>query len=175
MTTGGRATKRSASRSASSCAKSISKSCRSSRSSSSGLTIWITYPSCAPRISKVSASTDCVAVTISPKWNSAATSAAASAPIFSAKSASVDPRRMRIGVFPSPCGITAPPNCGACILSNSSRNAFLDLGLRLLLLLAFFPNAPAVPPRPGPRFGAPPPGRCGPPVVGAPVDGPPER
>ena len=41
-------------------------------------------------------------------------------------------------------------------MSNSSRNAFLDFGLRLEDLLAFFPNAPAAPPRPGPpRPGAP--------------------
>ena len=95
---------------------------------------------------KVSSSTDCVAVTISPKWNSAETSAAGSPPIFSAKSISVAPRRKRIVDFPSPCGITAPPSDGAAILSNSSRNAFLLL-CALRDFPPCFPNAPAVPPR----------------------------
>ena len=69
-------------------------------------------------------------------------------------------------------------------MSNSSRKAFLDFGLRLLLLLAFLPNAPPAPPRCG---GRPPPGRdapgappgalgpeflYGPLLVGAPVDEP---
>ncbi len=53
-------------------------------------------------------------------------------------------------------------------MSNSSRNALRDFCLRPDFLLAFFPNAPPAPPRCG---GRPPPGRCGPPVVGAPVPG----
>ncbi|MFZ3021098.1 MAG: hypothetical protein WA090_03170 [Candidatus Nanopelagicaceae bacterium] len=67
-------------------------------------------------------------------------------------------------------------------MSNSSRNAFLLLGFRLLLLLAFFPNAPPV----LPRCGRPAAGRDGapaaPPALGVryglpaePVDGPPAR
>ncbi|MDP1712044.1 MAG: hypothetical protein Q8K86_06265 [Candidatus Nanopelagicaceae bacterium] len=67
-------------------------------------------------------------------------------------------------------------------MSNSSRSAFLLLGFRLLLLLAFFPNAPPV----LPRCGRPAAGRAGapaaPPALGvryglpaAPVDGPPVR
>ena len=80
---------------------------------------------------------------------------------------------MRTAVEPSPCGTTAPPSFGACILSNSSRSAFLLFGFRLELLLAFFPNAPPAPPRCG---GRPPPGRAGAPVAGAPTpDGPLER
>ena len=81
---------------------------------------------------------------------------------------------MRIGVEPSPCGTTAPPSFGACILSNSSRSAFLLFGFRLELLLAFFPNAPPAPPRCG---GRPPPGRAGPPAAAPPPtpDGPLER
>ena len=92
---------------------------------------------------------------------------------MSAKSAKDAPRRIRTAVEPSPCGTTAPPSFGACILSNSSRSAFLLFGFRLELLLAFFPNAPPAPPRCG---GRPPPGRAGPPAAGAPTpDGPLER
>ena len=60
-------------------------------------------------------------------------------------------------------------------MSNSSRNAFLDFGLRLEDLLAFFPNAPAAPPRPGPpRPGAPLGARPGVPAAPA-APGPLER
>ncbi|OIQ74537.1 hypothetical protein GALL_438110 [mine drainage metagenome] len=119
----------------------------------------------------MSSSTDWVAVTISPKWNSAVTNAAGLASIFSAKSDSDAPRGMRMTVEPSPRGMMTPPNWGACMLSNSSRRTFL-------LLRAFdfppcLPNAPAAPPRPPgpPRPGGPP--RPAGAALGAPAPGAP--
>ena len=57
--------------------------------------------------------TDWVAVTISPRVNRMRTSAAGSAPIFSAKSVSDEPRGMRT-TLPLPRGAETPPIVGAC-------------------------------------------------------------
>jgi hypothetical protein len=116
VTTGGRATRSSSSSSAS---KSMSKDSRSSRSSSSGLTICTSKPSSEPSRPKVSSSSDCVAVAISPRWNSTVTSDAGLAPILSAKSVRDAPRARRTTVVPSPRGTCTPPIDGACMLSNS--------------------------------------------------------
>src|SRR3954453_5059398 len=80
VTTGGRKSQSSASPSS---PKVRSKVSRSSRSSSSGLTTWMSQPSSAPSSCSVSSFTDCVAVTISPRWNRAVTSAAGWALILS--------------------------------------------------------------------------------------------
>ena len=62
------------------------------------------------------------------------------------------PRRIRTTVLPSPCGTTAPPNCGAGKFSKSSRLSFLLFCPRPLPLpFPPLPNAPAAPPRCGGR------------------------
>jgi hypothetical protein len=77
--------------------------------------------------------------------NSACTSAAGFASIFSAKSLSDAPRASRI-VSPLPCGNRTPPTTGACMFSYSARFARLDLRPRRGAPPGR-PNAPAAPPR----------------------------
>ena len=105
-------------------------------------------PISSPRIWNVASSSDCVAVAISPKWNSTVTRAAGLTLIFSARSASDEPWRSLI-VWPLPLGMRTPPMTGAFISSYSWRfarrflRAFEDLP-------PWRPNAPAAPPRPRP-------------------------
>src|SRR5699024_11006426 len=124
------------------------------------------------RTSKVASSSDCVIVAISPRWKSTVTRFVGSVLIFSAKSASDEPRRRRSGVLPSPRGTVTPPTDGACICSSSARFARFDFR-------PFSrgppprPQAPRVlpPPRPDPRPPGPPGPRRGPPP--GPPPGPP--
>ena len=69
-------------------------------------------------------------MTISPRLNSACTSAAGLASIFSAKSDSDAPRASRM-VSPLPCGNRTPPTTGACMFSYSARFCPLRLAAAL--------------------------------------------
>ncbi|CAM5258923.1 hypothetical protein STANM309S_01686 [Streptomyces tanashiensis] len=68
----------------------------------------------------MSSETDCVAVTISPRFIITATSDAGLAPIFSAKSVREAPRDRRM-TSPPPRGSITPPTDGACMASYSWR------------------------------------------------------
>ncbi len=119
VTTGGRDSRSSSLSASASASRSMLNDPKSSRSSSSGDTSWMSYPSSVPSSWKVSSSSDWVAVAISPRWIRTVTSAAGLASMRSAKSLSDEPRRIRMTVLPSPCGTLEPAIDGGAWASNS--------------------------------------------------------